>query len=178
MPTVVVILRLLRAECVQRSADLRMLGREHRGSEQPGISSACVADGEGRDRNAGRHLHDRQQRIHAAQRFGLYRHAEHRHRGFRREHAGQMRCTTGTGDDRAETTLLRGGGVLEEHIRGAVRGHDADFVRNAERFESGDGVLHRLPVGARAHHHADQGPVLHLCHGLTLRRHACCKTVF
>ena len=52
------------------------------------------------DRNAGRHLDDRQQAIHALERLAFDRNAEHGKRGHRRRHARQMSGSAGAGDDR------------------------------------------------------------------------------
>ena len=48
-------------------------------------------DGEGGHRNAARHLDDGMQRIDALQVPARHRHAEHRHRRLRGQHAGQVR---------------------------------------------------------------------------------------
>ena len=43
-----------------------------------------------------------------------------------------------------------------------MRGNDPRFMRNAEIGEGFDGVLHRFPVGRRAHDDADERPRLRL----------------
>ena len=60
-----------------------------------GVRGAAVADGQRADRHAARHLHDRQQRIHALERAALDRHAEHRQRRVRGHHPGQVRRAAG-----------------------------------------------------------------------------------
>ena len=47
----------------------------------------------------GRHLHDRQQRVHAVEVLQRHRHADHRQRGDRGEHPGQVGRAPGAGDD-------------------------------------------------------------------------------
>ena len=83
---------------LQRCGDLRMARREDRGGEQRRIGGAGAADRKGRHRHAGRHLHDRQQRIEAVECARLHRHAEHRQQRLGRGHAGQMRRAAGAGD--------------------------------------------------------------------------------
>ena len=60
----------------------------------PPLPMASVAD-----RNAGRHLHDRQQRIDAAKHGRLDRHAQHRQARLGGAHPGQVRGPAGAGDD-------------------------------------------------------------------------------
>ena len=61
--------------------------REDLRREQPGVHS--VVDRDGRDRNAARHLHDRQQRVHAVERRASHRHPDDRQHGDRGEHPGR-----------------------------------------------------------------------------------------
>ena len=75
---------------------------------------------------------------------------------FRRTHARQMRCATGTSDDHFQPALLRRGRVFEQQIRRAMRAHDARLERNAQSLERYRGVRHRLPIGLRPHDDADQ----------------------
>ena len=72
-----------------------MVRRQHRCGEQCRVGRPGVADREGRHRDACRHLHDRQQRVHAVEGAALYRHAKDRHLGLRREHARQVRSHLG-----------------------------------------------------------------------------------
>ena len=72
------------------------------------VGCARLADCEGRDRNSARHLHNREQRILALKMARGYGHAQDRHDGLGREHAGQMRCAARTGNDGAQAAPLSG----------------------------------------------------------------------
>jgi hypothetical protein len=145
----------LRTERGQGSADALVFGGEQGSGKQRRIRGAGRADRKGRHRDTGRHLHDRQQRIEPVQRLRLHRHAQHRHRGLRRQHPGQVRGTTGTGDDGAQPARAGLRGVVEQQVRGAMRRHHAYFMRDSQRLKPLRRVLHRLPVRTRAHDHAD-----------------------
>ena len=71
--------------------------REDADGEQAGV--AGVADRDRGDRDAGRHLHDREQRVHAVEVLERHRDADHRQRRDRGEHAGQVGRSAGAGDD-------------------------------------------------------------------------------
>jgi hypothetical protein len=129
---------------------------EDRGGEQRGVGGARHADGERADRDAGRHLHDRQQRVEAVQRLRLDRHAEHRQRSLRGRHAGQVRGAAGAGDQHLEAALAGRGRVLEQEVGRAVRRDHAHFVRDAELLERLGRGPQGLPVGGRAHDDADE----------------------
>jgi hypothetical protein len=58
--------------------------------------------GERRHRNAGRHLHDREQRVHAVEQRRRHGHAQHRHERLGREHPRQVRRPARAGDDGAQ----------------------------------------------------------------------------
>ena len=60
----------------------RVGGGQDAYGEQAGV--AGVADGDGGDRHAGRHLHDREQRVHAVEVLQRHRDADHRQRRDRR----------------------------------------------------------------------------------------------
>src|SRR5207342_3597595 len=68
----VVVLRdvvgLALAESLEGLRDRRLVRCKHRGSEQGRVRCTRIADREGRHGNARRHLHDRQQGIHAVER--------------------------------------------------------------------------------------------------------------
>jgi hypothetical protein len=129
---------------------------ENRGREQRRVDRAGLADREGRDRHPGRHLHNRQKAVDAAQGAAFDRHAEHRHRGQRRGHARQVRRPAGPGDDRLEAAALRAACILIEPLGRAVGRDDAGFVADAEPVEGLGRVLHRLPIGLAAHDDADR----------------------
>ena len=93
------------------------------------------ADGDGRDRHALRHLHDRQQRIESVQRRALHGHADDRQDRVRRDHAGQMGGAAGAGNDHLEPAARGRRGVLGHQRRRAMRGHDFR-LRGARRTAS------------------------------------------
>ena len=66
------------------------------------------------------------------ERFRLHRHAQHRQRGLRGRHAGQMRRAAGAGDDDLEAARARAGGVFEQQVRRAMRGDHAHLVRDRQ----------------------------------------------
>ena len=95
-------------------------------------------------------------RIDAAEGFRLHRHAEHRQARLGRGHARQVRCAAGACDQHLEAARVRAGGVLEQQIGRAMRGHDAHLVGDRELLEHLGGALHGLPVGGGAHDDADE----------------------
>ncbi len=136
-------------------ADVLVLERHDLGGEQAGVHRAADPDRERADRHAGRHLHDRQERVHPLQRLRLDRHAEHREMGVRRRHAGEVCGPAGAGDDHAQAPIGGGLRVLHHQLRRAMGRHDLGLEADAEVLERVAAVLHRLPVGAGAHDHAD-----------------------
>ena len=89
------------AKFIQPLAQLRIVESQDGHGVEAGIAGAGVADGEGGDRYAGGHLHDREQRVEALEVFGGNRDAEHRKGGLGGEHARQVGGATGAGDDAA-----------------------------------------------------------------------------
>lgn len=140
----------------QHRVELRVLGAEDARREQRCVDRAGLADGQGGDRNARGHLHDRQQRIDARQHRRLHRHAQHRQVGLGRTHAWQVSRAAGTGDDHLDATRLSLFGVLEQQVRGAVGRDHFYLVRDAELFQHIGGVAKGGPIGLGAHDHANQ----------------------
>src|SRR5690606_2038681 len=58
---------LVAAVAQQRLVELRVAAAQNTGSQQRGVDRAGLADGQRRDRHAGGHLHDGQQRVNARQ---------------------------------------------------------------------------------------------------------------
>jgi hypothetical protein len=69
------------------------------------IGCAGLADGDRRHRNARRHLHGREQRIHALQRSGRDGHADDGQGCVRRDYARQVRRSARARDDHANAAL-------------------------------------------------------------------------
>src|SRR5690242_19568043 len=148
--------RLLGTIAVERRGDRGMLQGQDRGGEQRGVDRSGFTDRNRRDRNAARHLHDRQQRIDALQRARPDRNADDRQARFRRRHAGQVRSAAGAGDQHLETARDCAARVFVQQVGRAMRGNDAGFERNAELREGLGGVRHRGPVRTGPHNDADQ----------------------
>src|ERR1700749_4489769 len=67
-----------------------------------------------------------------------------------------MRCASSACNQHLYAALLGGRCVFEEQVWRPMGGNDTRLVRNAEIFERFDGVLHRFPIGRRAHDDADE----------------------
>ena len=67
-----------------------------------------------------------------------------------------MRRSSCRRDDDLAAASLDVRDVLLERVRRAVRREHSDLVRDLERPQRLGGVLHRLPVGGRAHDHRGQ----------------------
>ena len=123
--------------------------------EQPRV--AGVADGHGRDRHPGRHLHDREQRVHPVEVLQRHRYADHGQRRHRGQHARQVRGATGAGDDHLQPAVGGAPAVVEHLVGHPVRRHHVGLVGDAELRQRLGGVLHHRPVGVGPHHDADLG---------------------
>ena len=88
---------------LHRGAQLLVARREDAHREQAGV--AGVADRDRRDRDAARHLHDRQQRVEPVELRERHRHADHRQRRHRRGHARQVRGAAGARDDHPQAAV-------------------------------------------------------------------------
>jgi hypothetical protein len=132
-----------------------LTGTEDARGEQAGV--ARPADGDGRDRHPRRHLHDGQQGIHAVEVLQRHGHPDDRERGDRRQHARQVGRSPGSGDDDAQTALLRAGAVPHHLLRHPVRRDDVDLAGDAELVEGSGRRLHDRPVRVRPHDDADHG---------------------
>ncbi|MNT10073.1 hypothetical protein D3C72_1448870 [compost metagenome] len=95
------------------------------------------------------------QRVHALQVAAGHRHAEHRHRRFGGDHAGQVGSAPGPGDDGLEAPARSGLGVGKHVVGHAVGRHHAGLVGNAELLKNLHCMLHGVPVAAGTHDHAD-----------------------
>ena len=148
---------LLGAERAQLLAQVGPRGGENRDREQAGVGGAGLADRERAHRHAARHLHDRQQRVEAVERRALHRHAEHGQHGVRRGHARQMRRAARAGDDHFDAARLSAP-CANSAIHTGVRCAETTCFScaHAEALEHLDRVLHRVPVGRRAHDDGDE----------------------
>jgi hypothetical protein len=131
--------------------DLRDASAQDRRASSAGVRRARLADRERSDGDAGGHLDDRQQRVHALERLRLDGNAEHGERGFRRGHSREVRRSSAPRDQHLEPARLGRSRVFEQKIGCAMRRYDLHLVRDAEVFQRLGGGLERLPVRARAH---------------------------
>lgn len=74
--------------CAQRSIDLVVFVCQDRRCQQRGIDGASTTDRERADRNARRHLRNRQQGVDAVERLRLNGNAKYRQLGFSCGHSG------------------------------------------------------------------------------------------
>ncbi|CDL37868.1 hypothetical protein [Citrobacter freundii] len=105
-------------------------------------------------------MNDGVEAIYAAQRCALHRNAENWHQRFRRNHAWQMRCATGSGNNHLITVLFSAFGEAEQFVWGAVGGDDFNMMRNVQDFEDFGGELHGSPVAFGPHHDATRAGLL------------------
>ena len=125
-------LRLALAKFFHRGADSGILHANDTGGEKSGILRSRDPDGERSDRDSGRHLRNREERIKTFQCARFDRHAEHREPGLRRNHAGQMSGAARARDDDLHAALRRFACEFCHQIRCAMRRDDAMFVRHTE----------------------------------------------
>ena len=123
--------------CRQTLRERRIPEGEDLGREQAGVRG--VADGDGRDRDAARHLDDREQRVQAAEVLRRDRHADDRQERLGGEHPGQVRGTAGAGDDDPDARGRGLLGVAEQVVGRPMRGHDPQLGGDAELGEDRDG---------------------------------------
>ena len=92
-----------------RRASLAVRSGIGRGEDPHGEQArvAGVADRDGGHRDAGGHLHDREQRVHAVQVLQRHRDADHRQRRERGQHARQVGRSPGPGDDHLQAAGVR-----------------------------------------------------------------------
>ena len=107
-------------------------------------------------RHAARHLHDRQQRIHALQRLALDRHAEHGHSVFAATIPGRCAAPPAPAMITCKPARLGARRIFHHPLRRAVRRDDLRFVRYVEERQHLGRMAHGLPVGLTAHDDADQ----------------------
>jgi hypothetical protein len=144
------------ARCAFSAASIAgCCGAEDRRRSERGVGGARLADGERRHRHAGGHLHDRQQRIETVECFRLHRHAEHRHGGFRGDHAGKMGGATGAGDDEdAQAARFGGTRIVEQEVgRAGAR-------RTTTHFACGTPMFSRQVAAGRIVSQSEREPMM------------------
>ncbi len=92
-----------------------VLEREDARREERGVGG--IADRHRRDRNAGRHLHDREQRVEPVERLPAHRHADDGEQCLRGSHPRQVGSAARAGDDYAQTAPGRALRVAVQQIR-------------------------------------------------------------
>src|SRR4051794_36568020 len=133
----------------------RRSGAEDPRREMAGV--ARVVEPDAGDRDAGRHLHDRQHRVEASERAeaARQRDPDDRQVGVRGGDAGQRGGQPGAGDDHPQAAHPRVLAVLGDGVGVAMRRHDADLGADAPLLEDLGRLLHLLHVGLRAHDDPD-----------------------
>ena len=97
-----------------------------------------------------------EQRVEAAERVAVHRHAEHRQERLGCDDARQMSRQAGRRDDHFQAALLGRLHVFRDQFRRPVRRGHFCFVRNIEFIEYLGRRLHRFPIRLRAHQDADE----------------------
>ena len=123
---------VLKAPRGQPSGERFVPESENLSRQQAGIARARGANGKRADRNAARHLDNRQQRVHALQRFRFDRHTKHRQRRMGCDHAGKMRRAAGPGDNHPDTVIGRVAREFRQPVGRAVGRDDPDFMRHTK----------------------------------------------
>src|SRR5207342_2808548 len=84
-----------------------------------------------------------------------HRHPEHRTKGLRCDDTRKMCGSARSCDEHLYAPRLDVRDVCVKSVGCPMGGEDSDLVLDPELPQRLDRVLHRLPVGARAHHHGD-----------------------
>ena len=132
--------------------ELGIAGSQDPHGEQPRV--AGVADRHGCDRYARRHLHDREQRVHAVEVLEGDRHSDDGKRCDGSEHAGQVGRSPGAGDDDLDPARVSVAPVGQHLVGHSVRRDHVGFVRDPELLQRRGSSLHGRPVRIGAHHDA------------------------
>ena len=117
-----------------------------------------AVDRDARDRDARRHLRDREQRVEPVA-DALRRtkwHADHRQVAVGGDDAGQRGRHPGPGDDHAHASQLGSRGVLGDTAGIAMRRQDLQLVGDPALPKLGKRRVHRLEVGLRPDEDADE----------------------
>ena len=85
-----------------------------------------------------------------------HRHAQHRHRGLRGQHAWQMGRAARPGNDGAQAARRRALGIGEHVVRHPVGRDHLRLMRNVKRLQYLYRMLQGVPVGTGTHHHANE----------------------
>jgi len=103
----------------------RPLGVDDPRGEDAGVFRPV--DGDAGDRDPGRHLHRREQRVEPAEALAEDRHADHRQVGLRGGDARQRGAHPGPGDDHLQPARPRGRAELVHFVRIAMGAHHVHF---------------------------------------------------
>ena len=107
--------------------------------------------------HAGWHLHGGQQGVEAAEGRAVEGHPDHGQRRMRGHGPGQVRGPARARDDHAQAALGRFARIGGRLLRAAVRGEDADVVRDLVVLEDARALGHRGQVAVAAHQDRDDG---------------------
>ncbi len=120
-----------------------------------GVLRPRTPDRDRGDRHAGRHLHDRIERIGAPERSAIQRNPDHRASGQRGQHAGQVGGQPGRTDEEQHAGRLGLGDVGMERIGLAVSADDRGLPGDAVVVEHVEAALQGGQIGAGAADHGD-----------------------
>ena len=104
-----------------------------------------------RHRDAGGHLHRREQGVQTVEGGGFDRDADDRQRRVRRQHTRQVRRLARRRDDRGKAVVARRRRELARERGGPVRAHDVDLHADAKPLEGIDRALDDRQVAVAAH---------------------------
>ena len=147
-------LRHLGADRAEAVGQLRIGRREDLRGQQAGVAAAV--DRDRRHRHPARHLHDRQQGVHAVERGRADGDADHGQRRDRGEHAGEVGRPAGARDDHLQAPVGGLAAVGDHVVGGAVGGDHPHLVRHPQRLEHLGGGAHHRQVAVAAHHDPDE----------------------
>ncbi len=150
------VFRLASPKLLHRRANLGVMQSDDTGGKESGVFRSRDSDGERSDRDSGRHLRNRKQRVESLQCARLDRHAEHRQPGLRGNHPGQMGRAARARDDHLHPALGGFARELRHQVRRSMRGDDPMLVRHAELIEQRHAMLHRFPIRGAPHHDTDK----------------------
>ena len=91
------------------------------------------------------------------------RHADHRQRGQRRQHAWEVRCRSSAGDEHPEPALGRGERVRAHDVTCSVRRHDPDLPADPVAVEHLAAGVHHRKIGLAPDHDPDAHRLAHDC---------------
>ncbi len=150
------LLAFLGAGLVELLGQRRVAEREDAHGHQCRVLGRGLADAGGGDRNAGRHHRRGVERVLAAHRAGVDRHAEHRQRRMRRQRAGEMRGHAGDTDEHLDAVVARVAREGAGLVGGAVRAQHAHVEADADLLQRAEGAFEGGQIGVGTEQKSDR----------------------